>query len=62
VPRYSPEQERQGNDKHRNQHANPNGPAQQELLHIWLADGECAEGGGFGLAEKHKDRIELILM
>lgn len=59
---HGPEKQRQGCNERRDEHADPDGAAHQELLHIWLADGECAERSCFGLAEEDKDRVKFILM
>ena len=44
------------NDRH------PDGPADEHALDVWLADCECAEWCGLGLAEEDENGVKCVLV
>jgi hypothetical protein len=59
---YRPEQQGKSDDAHYDKKGDPDRTANEELVHIWLPNAQSTEGSGLGLAEKHQDRVEFVLM
>ena len=62
MPGHGPEDHGQRDGADGDQHGDPDGTAEQELLHVLLADAECPERRGLGLAEEDEHRVELVLV
>ena len=57
-----PEDHRECHSAGRDKNRDPDRAAEEELLDVWLADVQCAERCGLGLAEEDEHRIELVLV
>ncbi len=62
MPGNSPEQQCQSCDTDCDEDADPYGAAEQELLHIRLADAQRAERCRFRLSQKNEDWVQLVLV
>lgn len=62
MSRNSPEQHRERNDAHHDQQRDEQRAAEEELLHVWLADLERSEGCCLGATEEDEQGVEFILV
>ena len=57
-----PEDHRECNGAGRDKNRDPDRAAEEELLDVWLADMQCAERCGLGLAEEDEHGVQLVLV
>jgi hypothetical protein len=62
VTGYSPKDECERDDADSDKNRDPDRAADEQLAHIRLTDGECAEGRRLRLHEEDEERVQLVLV